>query len=151
MSLTSVAKPAKTAGAAPAEAEEPAKKSKKKLIIIVVVAILVLGGGAYKFLAPSAPSGPKPGAVVTLEPIQINLSGDHYLRIGLALQLTDAVKEADGSKALDATIDEFSGRTVAEVTSPMKRRQLKRALTKQLGELYDGEVMGMYFTEFVTQ
>ena len=144
-----------TTAAKPAAAEEAAPaKSKKKLIIILVVALLVVGGGAYKFMlapASAAPSGPTPGTVVPLEPIQINLAGEHYLRIGVALQLTSAAKEADGSKALDATIDEFSGRTMAEVTSPMKRRQLKRALTKHLEHLYEGEVMGIYFTEFVTQ
>ena len=52
---------------------------------------------------------PEPGEVVTLEPIQINLAGGHYLRIGLALQLTADAHEADGSKALDATIELFSG------------------------------------------
>ncbi len=113
----------------------------------------MVGGGAYKFmLAPASASvRADPGTVVPLEPIQINLAGEHYLRIGVALQLTSAAKEADGSKALDATIDEFSGRTMEEVTSPMKRRQLKRALVKHLEHLYEGEVMGIYFTEFVTQ
>ena len=74
------------------------------------MALLAVGGGAYWFvLKPKPVQAPKPGDVVALDPIQINLEGEHYLRIGIALQLTAATKEADGSKALDATIDEFSG------------------------------------------
>ena len=93
-----------------AEAGEKAPRSKKKLI-------LDPGGGAGRgrrrlVLLPQADGlhaeagrDRAPG-----RPIQINLAGGHYLRIGLALQLTDsASKEIDGSKALDATIDLFSG------------------------------------------
>ena len=155
MSLTAINKPdasARSSSTPAAPTDEPAKGGKKKKLLILVVLLLVLGGAAYWFvLRPTPETGPKPGKVVALEPIQINLSGEHYLRIGVALQLTETATEADGSKALDATIDEFSGRTVAEVTSPVKRRTLKKALEKELDHLYEGEVMGVYFTEFVTQ
>ena len=57
-------------------------------------------GSSCQAQAGRAP--PKPGEVVTLEPIQINLAAGHYLRIGIALQLTAKAHEADGSKALDA-------------------------------------------------
>ncbi|MCZ4497967.1 MAG: flagellar basal body-associated FliL family protein [Marmoricola sp.] len=137
-----------TEAAAP---EEP-KKSKKKLIIILV-AVLALGGGGYlMFLKPKPPPGPpKPGEVVTLEPIQINLAANHYLRIGIALQLVVGATEADGSKALDATIGVFSGLPMDEVNNPKKRVALKKELVKELHELYEGDVMGVYFTELVTQ
>lgn len=155
MSLTAVIKPdaaPRSSSTPPAPDAEPATGGKKKKILILVALLLVLGGAAYWFvLKPTPETGPKAGKVVALEPIQINLSGEHYLRIGVALQLTDTATEADGSKALDATIDEFSGRSMAEVTSPMKRRTLKKALEKELDHLYEGEVMGVYFTEFVTQ
>jgi flagellar FliL protein len=148
--MTVTAMPA-SAPAEAAEAKEKKKGGKKKLVIILV-AVLALGGGGYWFmLRPKPPAAPKPGSVVALDPIQINLEGAHYLRVGIALQLTDKTKEADGSKALDATIDEFSGLTVTEVTDPKKRRQLKLELTHKLEKLYEDEVMGVYFTEFVTQ
>lgn len=135
------------------EAEVP-KKSKKKLLIVVVV-LLLLGGGAYwKFLGPAAasePEGPVPGEVVALDPIQVNLAADHYLSIGIALQLTEEAYEVDGSKALDATIELFSGRPLAEVTDEEKRYGLKKKLSKEVEELYEGKVMKVYFTEFVTQ
>jgi flagellar FliL protein len=137
----------KSKGAAPGEA----KGGGKKKLVMILVAVLALGGGGFMMFRPKPPAPPKPGAVVALDPIQINLAADHYLRIGIALQLTDKSKEADGSKALDATIDEFSGKQIGDVTDPRKRRAMKKQLEHHLGELYDGEVMGVYFTEFVTQ
>ena len=137
-----------TKGEAPA-AEE--KKGPKKLIMIVVVALLVLGAGYWFVLRPTPEKAPEPGEVVALDPIQINLAQSHYLRMGMALQLTAEAHEADGSKALDAAIDTFSGKSLDEVNDPKKRRTLKKDLEKQLGVLYHHEVMEVYFTEFVTQ
>jgi len=131
-------------------AAAPAKRSKKKLVMILV-AVLAIGGGGYWFLKPKPASAPKPGDVVKLEPIQINLAATHYLRVGIALQLVQGAADADGSKALDATIDEFSGLQMADVNDPNKRAVLKKQLEKELGKRYDGDVMGVYFTEFVTQ
>jgi flagellar FliL protein len=138
---------------APATPAEKAKapKSKKKLIVILV-AVLVVGGGVYNFVLKPAPTGPpKPGVVVKLDPIQINLADAHYLRVGLALQLVKGVKAADGSKALDATIGVFSGLPMSEVNDPKHRELLRNELVKELHERYDGDVMGVYFTELVTQ
>lgn len=132
------------------EGEEPVKKSKKKLIIILLV-VLLAGGGGYMMFRPKPAVAAKPGTVVALDPIQINLAAEHYLRVGIALQLTDKTKEADGSKALDALINEFSGKSIADVTNPTKRREMKKDLEHELSELYEKEVMNVYFTEFVTQ
>jgi flagellar FliL protein len=144
--------PASAQTAAPTAADAaPAKRGKKKLIMILV-AVLVLGGGGYWFVLKPKPTGPpQPGEVVKLDAIQINLAGTHYLRVGVALQLVAGVKEAEGSKALDATIDEFSGQPMEDVNDPAKRAAYKKALVKELDERYDGDVMGVYFTEFVTQ
>jgi flagellar FliL protein len=150
--MTVTAMPATTKKSDATEPEPEEKKGGLKKIVIILVALLVVGGGAYWFvLKPKPVEPPKPGEVVALDPIQINLSGEHYLRIGIALQLTAKTKEADGSKALDAAIDEFSGRDIADVADPNKRRALKKQLEKRLSELYEDEVMGVYFTEFVTQ
>ena len=59
--------------------------------------------------------------------------------------------ELDGSIAMDAAIDLFSGRSMAEVSTSKERRKLKRELEHELEELYHGDVMGVYFTEYVTQ
>jgi flagellar FliL protein len=138
----------------PAKGEDAAEGGGKKKLIIIVVALLVVGAAAYHFvLAPKPKKKEKPvaGAVVALEPRQVNLQGGHYLKLGLALQGTTKAKELDGSKALDAAIGLFSGRSMEEVTRPKERRHLKTELTKELEHLYEGEVMGVYFTDFVTQ
>ena len=133
------------------QADAKPRKSRKKLLL-VVVAVLLVGAGAWWFLLrPSPPEEPKPGAMLPLESTQINLADGHYLKIGIALQLVEGATEVDGSKALDATIDLFSGQDVADISKEETRKALKRKLATELEERYDGDVMGVYFTEFVTQ
>jgi flagellar FliL protein len=142
-----------------AEAEEaPAKGGKKKLVVIALVAVLALGAGAYFFLfsGPSTPKPPEPGLVLKLDPVAVNLAGGGYLKVGVALQLTADVAEADepdGSKATDLIISTFSGARPADVTGA--RDALKAALEKKIVNAYekDGEdvVMGIYYTDYVTQ
>ena len=149
--------------AAPAE-EEAAPKSKKKLVLIVLAAVLVLGGGAawYFLMGPGhaaegeahAEPEPEPGAVLTVEPISVNLAAGHYLRIGLGLQMTiDAGGhgEPDPSKAVDLMIAKFSGRDMAAVSDPANRDALKAELLHEIEEAYHGEVMDLYLTNYVTQ
>ena len=150
MTVTAIANPTTAEGG---DGAPKAKGGRKKKLVIVLVLLLAVGGAAYWFVLRPKPAhpAPKPGNVVKLDPIQLNLASSHYLRLGLALQLVQGVKEADGSKALDATIDEFSGQQMADVNDPTKREAYKKKLEKVLDERYDGEVMGVYFTEFVTQ
>ena len=149
MTITAPAPP--TAGAGE-PGETPSKGGGKKKIVLLLVLVLAIGGAAYWFvLKPSPKAEPKPGEVVRLEPIQVNLAGGHYLKIGIALQLTADAHEADGSKALDATIETFSGLSMDELTRSESRAKLKKELDKELEHLYHGEVMDVYFTEFVTQ
>ena len=134
------------------ETEDAAPKRSKKKLLLVLVAVLVVGAAAWWFvLKPSPPEEPKPGAMLPLESTQINLADGHYLKIGIALQLVEGAAEVDGSKALDATIDLFSGQDVADISKEETRKALKRKLGTELEERYDGDVMGVYFTEFVTQ
>lgn len=135
-----------------AESAEPPKKGGKKKLLVMLVAVLAIGGAAYWFLLKPGPAAaPTPGEVVTLEPIQLNLAAGHYLKIGIALQLTKGAKEVDGSQALDATIGLFSGRDMSTLTKPSQREKLKSQLGAMLEKRYDGEVMDVYFTDFVTQ
>lgn len=137
------------------KSEKKGKKGGKKKLLMIVAVVLVVAGAAYWFLLkPSADADapPKPGVIVPLESTQINLASGHYLKIGIALQMIEGGHaEVDGSKALDATIELFSGRTVEEVGNAKERHNLKEELEEVLGEAYHHEVMGVYFTEFVTQ
>jgi len=133
-------------------AEQEKKPRSKKKILIVALVVLLLAGAGWWFLHPKGPSKPQPGQIMSLDSTQINLADGHYLKIGIALQLTtDAGAEVDGSKALDDTIDLFTGRDLGFVSTSKHRRELKTELAKRLGKDYDGDVMGVYFTEFVTQ
>ena len=139
-----------------ATAEGEAAAGGKKKLIIIVVALLVAGAAAYWFvLKPDSGAKkekPVAGEVVALEPRQLNLEGGHYLKLGLALQGTDSVSHGiDGSKALDAAIEIFSGRSVEELSNPDELHHLKKELKKELDHLYHGDVMDVYFTDFVTQ
>jgi flagellar FliL protein len=144
--VTVTAMPQTETGATP-------KKSRRMLIIGIVAVLAILGGGAYFFvLKPSGPTTPKPGVVLPLDSIQINLAGGHYLRLGIALQeTTTAGEDIDGSKALDAAIELFSGQSMTALNQGQPREALKAKLSHELTGLYDGQVMGVYFTEFVTQ
>lgn len=134
------------------EADAPTKGGKKKLVIVVVL-VLVVGAAAGWFflLRPSGPTEPKAGEVLVMEPIQVNLADGHYLRLGLGLQLVEGAHEVDGSKAADAAIGVFSGRPFDEVNRPKVREQLRTELYHQLEERYHGDVLEVYFTEYVTQ
>ena len=147
--MTVTAMPAQDA---PASGGETPKKGKKKLILILVGVLVVAGAGYWFFLKPGgAPAAPKPGVVVALDPIQVNLADGHYLKIGIALQAVAGVKEVDGSKALDATIGVFSNRPLSSVMSAENREKLRERLTKKVEHLYEDEVMDVYLTEFVSQ
>jgi flagellar FliL protein len=137
----------------------PAKKSKKKLIIILLAVVLLAGGGVGAFLMfggssgkPAAKPKPVPGKVVALDAITVNLSGGHYLKIHLALQLTaTAGEELDGSQALDLTVAEFSNHDMAEYASQQGRSKAKAQLLTAVEKAYEDKVMDIYFTEFVMQ
>lgn len=156
---------------APAAAETdkaPKKVGKKKLIFIGgVVAVLALAAAYWFLMGPgkaapvatdpaAASASPAPtydlGAVVVIDSISINLQGGHYLRLGMGLQLIKSVKEApDTAKALDAAIALYSGHTTEELADPTIREDLKKQLGEKLFELYDGEVVSVYYMDFVTQ
>ena len=148
-----------------AEATEDEAKGggKKKLLIIVAVALVAIGAGAYFFLFSGDDTHePVAGEVLPLESIAVNLAGGGYLKVGIALQLTEDAAAGghggaavDGSKALDLVISTFSQAQPTDVTTA--RDALKESLRHQIIEAYtDHEegtqmVMDIYFTEYVTQ
>ena len=142
----------------PADGEETeGKGGKKKLILaLLVVLLLGIGGGTYFFVfaGEAAAEEPVEGGVLALEPVAVNLAGGGYLKVGIALQLTEDAGGGhgggpDGSKALDLLISTFSQAKPADVTGA--RDALKAALEEKIIHDYHGTVMGIYFTEYVTQ
>jgi flagellar FliL protein len=144
------------------ETDEAPKKGKKKLLLIILVVLLAAGGAAYFFLFSGKAEATEPessGTYLALEPVAVNLAGGGYLKIGLSLELTtDGAGGGeggglDGSKATDLVISTFSQAAPADVTGA--RDALKAALQQKIIEAYtvDGveEVMGIYYTQYVTQ
>jgi flagellar FliL protein len=134
------------------QAEEKSGGKKKKLLIVVLLVALLGGGGYWFLLKPGGgEEAPKPGEVMALDPIQVNLADGHYLSIGIALQLVEGAEEADGSKALDAVIELYSGRNIDDLIKAKTRTELKQELSHEVAELYEEEVIDVYLTQFVTQ
>jgi flagellar FliL protein len=144
--------------------EAPAKGGKKKLLLIGLVVLLAAAGAAYFFLfsgdtAEAAAEPVSSGTFLPLEPVAVNLAGGGYLKIGVSLELTEdgaaggEGAKLDGSKATDLVISTFSQAAPADVTTA--RDALKEALQQKIIEAYteDGTemVMGIYYTEYVTQ
>lgn len=136
--------------------EPAARKVSLKVVIITGLIIVGLAAGAlYWFVlrpaGPSVPAPPKPGAVHSIESINVNLSDGHYLRLGFAVQLTDKAKDIDGSRTLDAAITLYSGQKYDDVLDPVVREALRQQLAAQLDRIYEGEVMDVYLTDYVAQ
>jgi flagellar protein FliL len=144
-----------------AESEETeGKGGKQKLIIIALVGLLAAAGAAYFFLfSGSGEAGadePVAGDVLALQPIAVNLAGGGYLKIGVTLQFTEEGSAGghggsgpDGSKATDLIISTFSQAKPQDVTTA--REALKAALQEKIVKAYDGDVMAIYYNEYVTQ
>jgi len=149
---------------------------KLRLVAMILPTVLLVVGGVYFLvLAPSDGDGSAagktsssakatsdeeadaepepsyvPGALVVVDPITVNLAYGHYLKVGVALQATaDAGEEVDGAKALDALVEEFSGKTVDELATAGGREAAKKALVKQVKKLYEQKVYDVYWTTFV--
>ena len=141
---------------APEETEEKGG-GKKKLILILVVVLLAAAGAAYFFLfagsGEASAEEPVPGEVLALEPIAVNLAGGGYLKIGVTLQFVEGVggegASVDGSKATDLIISTFSQAKPADVNGA--REALKEGLEKKIVDAYEGDVMAIYYNEYVTQ
>ena len=124
---------------------------KTTLALLVVLALMAGAGWFFLLRGAEGPAEPTPGEMLALDSTQINLAGGHYLKVGIALQLTEDAHDLDGSMALDAAIELFSGREVDDLSRTEVRQNLKRKLTEELEHRYHGDVMEVYFTEFVTQ
>jgi flagellar FliL protein len=144
-----------------------------RLVLIAVVLMAVLAAGVYfLFLKPkpkeAAACTPdtigQAGCVIAKEPftltdpVQINLAAGHYLRIGMALLINEKAAGGEegttisGAPAYDAAIDLFTGLNMDDVNTSKTRDALKARLSEELMQIYpDNEVLGVLFTQFVTQ
>ena len=130
------------------------KGGKKKLLM--AAALVVLVAGWFFLLGPGSgsaePAKPKPGEVLEMEPITMNLADGRLLKVGIALQPTyDGAYGMSGAKALDETIAFLGEHTYEQLAAPGARQVAKGELTERIIKRYEKEVLEVYFTEFVMQ
>jgi flagellar FliL protein len=152
-------KPGKVAAAAADNAAPKKKKSKKKLIIVLAVVLLIGGAAKYEMGAkkPAAHGAvaPKPGPLVALDAVTVNLAGGHYLRVGVTLQFTDKVSASappDGAPALDTTIGYFTGQDAGPLQTSAGLEASKKGLKDKITADYPKDpIYDVLFTSFVVQ
>ncbi len=154
--------PAGAGAAGAAAGEDGAKKSTKKLMLVLPLVLALVGGAVWFFLLrgsgseEAAHEEPKPGAVVALESINVNLADGHYLKLKLALQASaDAHETPDGSKAQGIAGDHLTGKDMAELQTAKGRKHAQEELTEAIVKAYVSEghetVIDVYYPEFVSQ
>ena len=95
--------------------------------------------------------------IAQLSDVTLNLSDGHYLKLGLALQLapkatvTDYTSGGAAAKALDLAINDLGTDNYNELLQPSFRAQAKVQLQQQIVAAYQGQVLGIYFTDFIMQ
>lgn len=154
-------------------AAAPPKGGKRRLLLLALVLVLVAVGLVVgKLLLSPGKAEPdltlRPGAVVTLDPMTLNLADGRFLKVGLALQLSEAATREDpaahgpgagasaapsfdGAKALDAAISILGTRSYQQLLAPGGRAKAQADLSAEVAVRYERAVMRVYFTQFVMQ
>jgi flagellar FliL protein len=127
------------------EADEKTEEKKGgmgKIVMIAPLVLLLAAAGWYFFMRGDGDAvkelpPPEAGEVLTVDPITINLAGGHFLKVGMGLQVVKGAHEAPSSaKALDLAISQFSGKTIAELSTAAGREKNKAELTARIKLAY---------------
>ncbi|GGK82859.1 flagellar basal body-associated FliL family protein [Mangrovihabitans endophyticus] len=144
-------------------AEKP--KSKKMLMIIIIAVVALAGGGVGAYLTLFSGSAdaatvhePVKGEILPItDALTVNLADGHYLKFAFALQMTEeaAGVTVDLTEAIDLGIAEYTGKEIGELETAEGREKTRTELLHKIEEAYNTEevhlVMGLYYTQFVTQ
>jgi len=179
MTATRPGPPAASRAVTPPSPEAPpappvAPKHRSMVVPAMVVAVALVGAAfvmrtgrsgspSSAGAAPTAKSTVAPahdGDVVTLDPITMNLTGGDIVKVGIALQLggptgSSVAKKAIadpknfGARALDELIAVLGSYTHDQLAQRDGLAAAKAKLTKRLGVVYHGDVVAVYFTQFV--
>lgn len=141
----------------------PAPKKRSNLVPALVLAV---GMVAAAFLLKPAPGGSAAeattttsaaGPVVELDPMTLNLRDGRFIRVGLAIELSEsadaALFEEHGSPNLlkDLVIFQVSELSAEQVSTPEGLEEFKRTLSAGAKELYGADFHGLYLTDLVIQ
>lgn len=162
------------------ETSEPEKGGSKRIITAAVLSVVMaavgyfaggmMSGGTAE--TPVAAAGAETaetvaaeksemGKLVDLEPVNVNLADGHFLRIAVTLELDPHKESSDGhgakdesfptAPAADLVLSTFSGRDMSELQTMDGREEARTTLMHSIEEAYHGDVVSLYFTEFVMQ
>ena len=108
--------------------------------------------------APPAEPEPLIGPELDIESKTLNLAGDHFLKIGVAVQLPaksvpEEVEKTENWAGItgQAVIDAFSGKSIDEILPEKTREQLRHEIGYDVCLKSEGKALTVYFTEFVAQ
>ncbi len=157
------------------EEKEIQKKKKPKALILLVILVILFGGaslGAYflygerilkkgeKAEVPKVQKKEgKPGAILTLDPFLLNLSGSlqRYAKISISLELKDQ-KTLDEAKKIvpalrDRIISTLSSKTAETLLDVAQRESIKSEIGEKIKGLFEdeGSVKAVYITDIVIQ
>jgi len=167
MSITESPDAATEEGDASESAEAPPAEKKKRSNVVpaLIIAVGLIVGGFLMKPSP-APATEEaeaaeeeviPGELVALEPMTLNLSDGHYLRLGMALELIEGVpaKEFEETGATnrfrDLVIDRVADLPSDQFATAEGRDELKELLRDGGHELFEEEFVEIYLTELVVQ
>ena len=136
---------------------------KKKLLIVVPLLLVVAAAAAYELVLAPKPAAAKPkvqGAVLPLaDPFLVNLAGDRYAKISVALVLEGAAQPAPGA-AVDVpqeavvravVTDALTGLPASTLIDRDARRGLVVSLRKDLLRSTDDKVDQVLLTDVTVQ
>lgn len=136
--------------------------------IILLVLLVAVGGYfvASRYLPAGAGKSEKPekkaaelGPTFNFEPFIVNAAGtngERYLKISLSVELTGSkgLKEIAAKQVVmrDVILGILSNKTILDLEGSGKRAELKKEIAYALSRhLSEGQVVNVYFTEFVLQ
>ena len=154
-------------GATEAATEDGGKK-KGGLLPAIVVAVALLGGGAMAGgligggggdAAAAAPTPeptetapPELGVITELDSLTLNLTDDHFLKLGVAIEWSEEVAEEPPTAPVnDIVIARFGSFASDDLASVDQRNTSKEALLEDLAAVYGEDIVRIYYTEFVMQ
>lgn len=162
-----------TQAAAAKPVEGPRRRSRRLLLVLVVVALLVVVAGGWWYLHRKvAPAVVRPGPIVSLPTLTVDLADGHLLQLDAALQTTSATDQKRlqlrQPRLLDATIATLGAYRYAQLLSAAGRAGAKHsllvaynaalapstppvALPGEAGAAALPQVSTVYFTRFVMQ
>ena len=130
----------------------------KKVWILLLVVATVAGGGVLFYVIQEGKKDEQKTAasfkIMELEPVVINLSDGHYIRIAIALGYTGEESELKNKLPAvnDVLITTVGAMSSKELISPEGKELLKENLLLKINSVLSGvQVRNIFYREFIVQ